>query len=80
MQVMWGGGTRNAETILMAKPLGRPTRRWHDIIKIDLREVPQSALPVFFNTGILLLEYVNHGIVGLPLSWHRRLTVHGLTQ
>jgi len=38
MQVMWGGGTRNAETILMAKPLGRPTRRWEEDIKMDLQK------------------------------------------
>jgi hypothetical protein len=38
------GEMRNAYSILIGKPemkrpLGRPSRRWKDIIRIDLREV-----------------------------------------
>jgi hypothetical protein len=33
------GEKRNAYTILVGKPEGRPRRRWVDDIKMDLREI-----------------------------------------
>jgi hypothetical protein len=43
------GETRNAYRILVGKPegkrpLGRPTRRWKDNIKMDLREIGWESM------------------------------------